>query len=161
MHDTRPLAPQPGSRWLRIALAVSVALNLAVVGMVGGAFLKSGGDPRGGVRDLGFGPFTDALTKDDRAELRRAILDRLPEFRDLRRANKADFAGIVAALRAEPYDGKALKVMLDQQNQRTTDRLKLGQSLIFEYVSAMTPTDRLAFADRLEARVERGGRPKP
>jgi hypothetical protein len=52
----------PGtSRGVKIALALSVALNLAVAGLAVGAWLSDDGPRRGMPRDLGFGPFSEAL----------------------------------------------------------------------------------------------------
>ena len=73
----------PG-RAVRIALAVSVALNLAVVGVVAGAALKHGGSGHEMERDSGFGPFSEALSREDRRALRGQILQRAPELRSVR-----------------------------------------------------------------------------
>lgn len=153
-----PVAPKSG-RGLRIALAVSLALNLGVAGLLAGAWLRSG--PHGGPRDLGFGPFAAALTAEDRAALRRAFLDRAPEFRDARAAMRADMAGILAALRADPFDAAGLKAALDQTGTRMAGRLALGQSLVFDRVAAMSPADRMAFADRLENALNHGPGRRP
>jgi hypothetical protein len=90
MSETSVVKPQ--SRALRIALAVSVALNLAVVGLFAGMALHHGGfgPDRDGVRDLGFGPFTEALSREDRAALRQAFLAKAPDLRQARREMMAD-----------------------------------------------------------------------
>ncbi|MFN3846623.1 MAG: hypothetical protein ACK4RZ_12520, partial [Paracoccaceae bacterium] len=67
MTDLPPATPAspaktPG-RWLKIALAVSLELNLAVLGTVAGIALRgpdAGRMGAGAVRDGSFGPFTDA-----------------------------------------------------------------------------------------------------
>ena len=64
--------PTRAPRWMKIVLALSLALNLAVAGLALGAFLKDG--PRRGMpRDLSFGPFTEAFSADDRRALREAF----------------------------------------------------------------------------------------
>ena len=70
--DTTATAPKPKA--LRYVLVASLALNLAVVGLFAGMALHHGGfgPDRDGVRDLGFGPFTEALDEGDRAALRKA-----------------------------------------------------------------------------------------
>ena len=55
------VAAARGGRGVRIALGISVALNLLVVGLVAGAVLRDGGPRERMVRDLDFGPFTEAL----------------------------------------------------------------------------------------------------
>ena len=146
---------KPG-KGLRIALALSVAVNLLIVGLVAGAVLREGG-PRGRMMgDLEFGPFTEALTREDRAALRQAFVQRMPDMRDMRRQMRADFAGLLAALRAEPFDAAALRAVMAGQSARMAERLAVGQDLLLERLEAMTPQARGAFADRLEERLRRG-----
>lgn len=141
---------------LRIALAVSVALNLLILGLVAGAVLRDGG-PRGRMMgDVAFGPFTEALAPEDRAALRREFVQRLPGMRDVRRQMRADFAGLLAALRAEPFDMEAVRGLIAGQSDRMAERLALGQDLLLGRIGAMTPQARADFADRLEDRLRRG-----
>lgn len=165
MADRTPSTKTNGSggRWLRLALILSVALNLAVAGVVAGAWLRAGpGErraPDAAVRDLGFGPFAGALSEEDRRALRRAYLQRSPDLREVRRQMRADMAGVLAALRAEPFAPDALQSALRDAGARTAERLELGQSLLLERIEAMTPEARRAFADRLEAGLTRRGGP--
>jgi uncharacterized membrane protein len=153
-----PTAPKPATgRGLRIALAVSVALNLAVAGVVVGAVLR-GGPHRDMVRNLDFGPFTEALSPGDRSALRRDFFARAPDMRDLRKGMREDLDGMLTALRATPFDADALRAAMEKQGQHTTDRLKMGQDLIFNRIAAMSDQDRASFADRLESRLMRGPR---
>jgi uncharacterized membrane protein len=158
MTDLPPNTETAGraGRGLRWVLAVSVALNLAVVGLVAGAMLREGGPHGRMVRDLDFGPFTEALTEGDREALRRAFMARMPEMRDMRAAMRADFAALLAALRAEPFDAAALQGAVANQAGRMQRRLEVGQQIMLERIAAMTVTDRRAFADRLEARLRDG-----
>lgn len=161
-QTTAPITPPPpmqtGSGWLRIALIASLALNLWIIGMVGGAMFRNGGPPHGQsmVRDVGFGAFTDALSKQDRAALRHAFLADAPEFRDGRRDMRSDFKDVLAQLRATPFDPGQLRAVLDRQNARNAERLALGQTLIFDLLVAMPPDARQAFADRLEQSLSKG-----
>lgn len=157
-----PAVPDPASkpvgRWVRIALAISLALNLGVAGIVAGAFFRDGGPMRGGMiaRDIGFGPFTEALSKEDRGALRQAFLTKLPEMRDGRRVMRADFAELLTQLRAVPFDVDGLRQVFDRQNVRNAERLQLGQNLIFDLVVGMTDDARQGFADRLEQSLTKG-----
>ncbi|MBC2837094.1 periplasmic heavy metal sensor [Gemmobacter straminiformis] len=149
---------KPSGRGVRIALAVSVALNLLIVGLVAGAVLRDGG-PRGRMMgELDFGPFTEALTREDRDALRQAFVERMPDMRDMRRQMRTDFAALLAALRAEPFDPAALREVMANQSSRMQERLQIGQSLMLERLEAMSPEARAAFADRLEERLRHGPR---
>lgn len=153
-------APVRAPTWMRVALVTSLALNLAVVGIVAGLAFGAFGPRADGamVRDLGFGPFTEALSDEDRAALRRAFIAETRAeggFREGRRAMRADFDALLAILRAEPFDPDALAAVMARQEARNRDRLGLGQRLLTDRIAAMTPEDRRAFADRLERALTR------
>ena len=157
MTEPTPLpaaAPTPGKPWIRIALAVSVALNLAVAGLAAGAWLKDG-PSRGLPRELSFGPFSDALSPEDHHALRAALKDRAPGFRSDREAARSDLASLLVALRAMPFDPAAVEVSLAAISTRSADRLELGRTLIGERIAAMSDAERQAFADRLERGLKR------
>lgn len=152
-----PITPPPpsgGPRWIKIALAVSVALNLAVAGLAAGAWLREG-HGRGMPRDMSFGPFTEALSDTDRRELRRALGDRAPGFREARQQMRADLEALLATLRADPFNPSAAEAALSAVARRTTDRLDLGRDLITGRILAMSDAERQAFADRLERGLKR------
>lgn len=157
-------APEPkpkSGRGLRIALALSVALNLAVIGMVAGTMLRQGpGMHAAMVRDLGFGPYTEALAPEDRKTLRRALFERAPEIRDTRRLMREEAHGLLGLLRADSFDAAAFKTRMEAQHARMERQLQLGQALLQEFVASMPTADRRAFADRLEKGLRHGGKPE-
>ncbi len=154
--STPPVGPR-SPLWMKIALGVSLALNLAVAGMAGGAIwrLQSDGQPPGPVRDLGFGPFAAALSPADRAAMRKEFFENRGDFRAMRREMQQDFAQTLAALRAEPFDQAGLQAMLDRQRTRGAEAAALGSRLLAARIAAMSPDDRRAFADRLEQSLSR------
>ncbi len=152
---TEPAEPKAGSRGIKIALAISVALNLAVAGLALGAWLKEGPPRERMSRDLSFGPFGEALSPEDRRALRRAFMDRSPTFRESRTEARAEFASLLAALRASPFDPAALQSALDAVETRMADRLELGRDLIAARLTQMSDAERRAFADRLEKGLRR------
>lgn len=154
--DPKP-APTGTPRAVRVVLALSLAANLGVAGLVAGAFIADGGPRDRMVRDLDFGPFTEALTREDRDALRREFLRVAPDMRDMKQAMKQDFAAVMAAVRAEPFDAAALQAAVDALGKRAEGRVEIGQKLLVERLSAMSAADRAAFADRLEHRLRHGG----
>jgi uncharacterized membrane protein len=152
-----PPAALTAPRWLKPALIVSVALNLAVAGLVLGAWIGDG--HRGGMpRDMSFGPFSAALNDQDLRALRKGLMDRAGEFSSSRKAARAEFETLLTALRADPFDPAAMKSALAAIETRNAERLQLGRSLIETRLIEMSPEDRQAFADRLERGLKR--RPK-
>ena len=90
-----PVAAKPKTgKAVRIALAVSVALNLAVIGIVAGALLRDG--PRGRfIRELDFGPYGEAFSPADRAAMRDAFLSRDVNMRDMRDQIRSEGAALL------------------------------------------------------------------
>lgn len=152
--DAAPSETRRTRRW-KLAFFASLAVNLMVAGIVGGALLKDPHDRRAEVRDLGFGPFTDALSDADRNALRKSFRERRPDFRAARVQMRADMTEMLSALRAEPFDPVRLSQAFDTQQARLADHLKLGQDLMRDRLAAMTDAERHAFADRLEQRITR------
>lgn len=156
---TEPASRPATATWVKLLLALSLALNLAVAGLAAGAWMK--GTARGMPRDLSFGPFSEALSRDDRRALRSALIERAPDFRASREVARAEFATLVAALRAQPFDPDALRAALAAIEQRNSDRLEMGRSLIEARLIEMSDEDRRAFADRLEKGMHGRSRPAP
>lgn len=152
-ETTDPLAPKPvpaTGRGLKVAFALSLAFNLLIVGLVAGAWLREGGPGGGLPRDLSFGPFSEALSPDDRRAIRKALGAERDSFMAGREAAKAEFDRLLDALRADPFDPAAVDAALAAVVARSAGRLKMGQDLLADRIGSMTATDRLAFADRLE-----------
>jgi uncharacterized membrane protein len=147
-----------GLKWLLVG---SLALNLLVGGLVIGAVIK--GPPPGNhgdmVRDMGFGIFDQALTREDRAHLREAFRKAAPARGDMQRMLRADVDAMMAALRAVPFDPAALDGALALQRQRIDQRMTLGQRLVRDRLLTMTEAERAGFADRLEAALSRRDKP--
>jgi uncharacterized membrane protein len=162
MTETETAAPSqpPGAstpRGVKIALAMSVGLNLAVAGLAAGAWLEEG-SRKGLPRDMSFGPFSEALDDSDRHAIREALKSKAGEFRASREAMQAEFQNLLSALRADPFDVTAMKSALAAIEARNAERLGLGRSLIEARLVEMSPADRQAFADRLERGLRRGGK---
>lgn len=148
---------KPGKR-LKIALGLSLMLNLAVAGVVAGAFLRDGhGGREAMVRDLGFGPYSEALRPEDRKALRAKLFERAPELREQRRQMRADTQALLQVLRADPFDPTALDGLLAGQRDRLTSQLQLGQELLRDFLVGLPASERAGFADRLEGRLHHGG----
>ncbi|MEJ8561166.1 periplasmic heavy metal sensor [Yoonia sp. GPGPB17] len=149
--DKLPTA-RPGRLW-RIVLVLSLALNLAVVGIVAGA-IASGrvgdGPPRS--FDLGVGPIARALEPDER----RAVGRSLRQDRSLR---SLDFRGrvndMVTTLRAEPFDADALRALMTEQAAGLSDIQAKAQEATLAQIIAMTPERRRAFADQVADELSR------
>ncbi|QCO56363.1 periplasmic heavy metal sensor [Pseudorhodobacter turbinis] len=161
-----PTPPKPPFRWGRLVLFTSLALNLAVAGVIGGAALGGFGHKRAEfvARDIGFGIFGEALTKEDRTAIRRSYGKVKKDVLRDRQQMRDDLHAMLAALRADPFELEVLKQALDAGAARIAERQALGQTLLLERISNMSEAERTALADRLEEAVKRKpkrDRPRP
>lgn len=158
MTDTSNEIARP-PRWQRWLLITSLALNLAVAGVVIGAFVRGGPDGhREGRVDLTLGPVVDALPDTDRRALRRAIMSSGRLGPESRRALRADFDQVLDLLRAPEFDEAALSEVLSRQRGRVAEVQDAALDALLDRISAMDPATRAAFADRLENRLSSGRR---
>ena len=155
----RSVTKAPG-RGIKILLAVSLALNLAVVGTVAGVALRGHDDMRPSrmaVRDLHFGPFTDALTRDQRRAMLRDFVEKGPGLREMRTQMRGDFNAVLAALRATPFDPATFRAVVESQSDRIAARAEAGRDALVTLVLQMSDADRAAFVQRLESALARRG----
>lgn len=147
-----PAPEASGGRWKTWALVTSLAVNVFFVAALLGAGLRHHRE----VRDISFGPFTEALAPEDRRALRDAFLASAPQAREWRREAAEDIARIATALRAEPWDPAAVEALLLRQSERAEQRFMLGRRLFLERLAQMTPEARAALAIRIERMVKHG-----
>ncbi len=143
---------EPTTRRLKIALMLSLGVNLVILGMVGGALLHRWRDgPPEMTRDPGFGPFTEALDPEDRAALRRAFA-REDGGNPLlfRREMRGELEAFLVLLRAEPLDETALAEQLGRMTAGAQARLQTAERLLLARFAEMSPEARQRFADRME-----------
>jgi len=150
-----PSTPRAGGK-LRIALALSLAVNLAIGGVLVGSFLRDA-PPRSG-RDFGLGPISEALSREDRKALRAAFVAQHPDIGGDRQAMRSDIEALLASLRATPFDPAALDAALTTIAQRNGALIATGQAVLAERIKAMDPAKRAAFADRLEKKMPHRGK---
>lgn len=140
----------------KVLLAVSLGLNLLVVGAVGGMIFNGGPqrDPKGG-KDAAYGPYTRALSHEDRKEIGQVMRDEIGGYKENLPKVRAGFAALKEALSAESYDRDLVHKLVKEQEQVGLKRHQVGQRLLLERLDAMTPEQRHEFAERL---VRRGRR---
>ncbi|SCZ68993.1 Uncharacterized membrane protein [Epibacterium ulvae] len=140
-------------RWLRILLGLSLALNLAVVGVAAGAayrFSAKDHPKTGGSQSFGRMLFRD-LDRQTRQSLRR---DAEGGHKDFHAKRQAEAQALAAALKAKPFDVQAVEAVLTEQSatrQKFQDRV---QDAWLAKVAEMSDEARADLAERLE----RGGK---
>lgn len=148
----QPAAPAGGGsrRGLRIVLFLSLALNLLFVGLIVGA--AAGGHPVrriGMVPDVGFGPLSGALTREDRRALRAAFAAEASGLHETRTAIHDDFRALAEVLKAPDWDRAAAEAILARQAARGAERMEVGRRVFLAYLAGLTAEERAALAERI------------
>ncbi len=143
--------------WLKLLLAGSLALNLAIVGLAAGATMRhKGGDnmgaSKGGPPSIGAMLFRD-LDRDARDALRNKAEGGHESYRAKRRAENDEF---IALLRDEPFDASALEAVLEGQAQKREDFQSAVRRAWLLQLTEMSHDDREDYADRVERRMRQG-----
>ena len=148
-QDDKPDTGSTGTpRAIKWVLFASLAVNLLILGAIVGLWINEG-PPR---RDRGPESFAfiRALEPADRRALGREM-----RARDLRRAARGNAADAVALLRADPFDRSAFETFLAGEAARRDRVRTIGQAALAARIAAMTAAERQAYADRLDAALEK------
>ena len=133
-------------RWLGIALAVSLVLNLGMLGMLGGIVLRAG-DQGSALRAA-----VAALPREDRRALRR---ETRAIWRDMRGTSGGRLAAqdMIAALQADEFDASAFGASLQQAQDHFVQISTEMHAQLITRVSAMSAEERRAYADSLQEQM--------
>lgn len=160
---TEPTQSKPRTRrGIKIALGLSLAVNLLILGAVGGAMLN--GRPDGPIRDrvdlvrtLGLGPLGRALEREDRNQIVTRVGEDRAALRAEREALLEATLGFVLAVEQDPFDREATAAALAQQRTHVHELQERGHGALLEQLERMSPAARAAFAERLRRSLERHG----
>lgn len=146
---------KPRRLWLRILFGVSLALNLLFVGLAAGAWWRLDSGTRD-MRPLSTGAaIYRALPREERRALRRSAFEGQDAPRRERRNNVAELTRI---LRAESFDAQAASNILARERALREAHTDAMRNAWIDRISAMNQAERAAYAERIEARINRGGR---
>lgn len=153
--------PNKGPRWVKIALGVSLSVNLLIAGLAIGTFsnVKKNGPPiRAGETA---GAYTFALSPKDRREIGKALLSQSREAGSTRAQIVAEYHNMVEVLTAEEFDRAAAKEILDRQFGFANERRISSEILLLDRLEKMSVEERKEFAERLKEGSNRRQTPKP
>lgn len=164
MSDLKTDPPQPPvrtgmKRWLKVVLFASLALNLAVIGLVIGAVLHGPPGPDGRDRarapsGMAF-PYTRAFSDEAQGQLRRDYIERMRVQRAEQGGREPTYPEVLALLRADPFDRAAFEAVLLRQFTRVEVSQAVGREVLLDRIATMSAADRSAYADRLEESLNR------
>ncbi|ASM72851.1 MULTISPECIES: periplasmic heavy metal sensor [Roseobacteraceae] len=148
-------------RWMRIAFGVSLALNLAVAGMLVGTFARFGGPPSRASSSINYAmPYMRALPRETQRDIFRAMRDQLPAESGGRQARRALYAEMIEALKADPFEPARVQSILELQNTTAVAVQSAAHTAWLDRVSAMSFEDRIAYAGAVSEVMRHGKRKK-
>ena len=103
------------TRWQKATLAASLVLNLVLIGLLAGHFLRAMRHPPMAPLAFGIVHMIDTLPPERRALLQPLVRDSLVALRPQLRAMREAQLGIDRALGAEPFDAEMLARRLAEQ----------------------------------------------
>ena len=157
---TNDIAKPKDSRniW-KIIFAISLALNIAVLGALGGIALRFSKSPLAGeghLKERRTGSiYIRALSRDQRRELGRRLRDQEEGSKDSRTNIEAGFKEVIRILRSEDFDKEAFEAVAKDHSNKSHHRLENAQGLLLSYIISMSFEQRSAYADRIEKALNR------
>ena len=139
------------SGWVKIALGLSLALNVFFLGLTGGSLFQGEPERRGEAPNS----FLATLSGERKAEVQ-AVFAKMREDRKASRKNtRASWAKVREAMTAVPYDRAAMEAAMDGVIDARVDRSRKRYDQMIEFVSDMTDEERVAFSDAMRERWNR------
>lgn len=161
MTDLEMQNPSPRTAlWVKFLLGFSLALNLAVAGMVLGAFIR-----HDGLRDHGRGmpalrafgaPYMLALPREERRAVIAGLRGRAGSDIPDRAGRRAMYGDVLEALRRSPFDVAALQTAVARQASTTIAVQQAAQQAWLDVIAGMTDAERHAYASQVEEVLRRG-----
>lgn len=155
MNAHKPEKPPRMRLWLKVLFGVSLAFNIAVVGMAAGIAWRWDDHRRGHSKP----PVGTMLFRELPSEQRKALWQSVRDSKRVHGANrKEDTKAVVDALKATPFDLSALEAAVVQQSRHMAEFQTSVRNTWLEQVKEMSPQERVAYADRLLEASKRSGR---
>ena len=133
----------------KILFGISLALNLLIVGALGGAMLRVGKGPVVKHRASG-NLYMRALNFEDKKALRKELFKNKDSPKVIRAKEHSSYSSAVKILRKYPFDRKAFEDLLDQQTKYSKSRPSLARAVLITQIENMTKKERLIYSKRLE-----------
>lgn len=154
-----PFKSTGASKVMRIVLVLSLALNLAIAGLLIGAVasgrLSDGPTPN---FDIGLGPIGRALNSDERRDIRHNLM-RDGAMRQLNMRGRLD--AMISIIQVEPYDPDMLQSLMAEQLAKTGQLQGKVHDVLLQIITNMTPERRAAFAMELRENKSHDRPPPP
>ena len=137
-------------RWMKITLVVSIAINLGIAGVIGGAALRAPEIQRNNIEaPEGVAMLARAMPPAHQRELRENLRTRRDDLRPDRQELNKLRDRFILALRVDPFDIEAVNEVFADQREMLSDLTAAGHDSVIEQIRTMTPRDREIYIRRL------------
>ncbi|WP_380057679.1 periplasmic heavy metal sensor [Falsihalocynthiibacter sp. SS001] len=146
---------RPTSRFVRVMLIGSLALNFLVIGGVIGVAVTADKHHKGR-GTFAIGPFTQALDDATKEKVRDSLSRNMDERREAdRRGARQAMQMLLASLKQEPFDRGQVEQALNAIEAQGAARRAEGTDALLDAVEQMTPDERAAFVERFEQQMRK------
>ena len=139
---------KPRNLW-KILFGISLALNLLVVGVIGGAILRAGKGPIAKHHASGF-LYMRALNFEDKKALRKELFRNKDSRKIIRAKEYSSYSSAVKILKKDPFDRKAFEDLLDEQTRYSKSKPSSARVALVAQIANMTKEERLVSSQRLD-----------
>ena len=138
----------------KILFGISLALNLLIIGAVGGAMIRMSKGPVANHRASGL-LYMRALNFEDKKSFRKELF-RNKDSRKIGRAKEySSYSSAVKILKKDPFDRKAFEELLDQQTKYSKSSQRSARLALVAQITKMTNEERMIYAKRLANLIDR------
>lgn len=147
--------------WMKLLLGVSLALNLAVAGLVAGHALRDWRDrPYAAAAgeaglDRRQARLLSMVPAAEREAAKQVLLGRQGEIDRARNEMREAHMALIDAIRADPLDPERLEQALARRNEASGAYWRIGSEQVVEIARKLDAEERAVLADRLEERTRR------
>lgn len=142
------MAEAKKSSWVKIALGLSLALNVFFIGLTGGKLFQA--KPEG--RNTAPNSFLATLSDDRKTEVQAYFAKMREDRKSSRQNTRASWAKVREAMTAVPYDRAAMEAAMEGVIEARTERSQKRYAQMVEFVSTMSDEERVAFSDAMRER---------
>ena len=133
----------------KILFGISLALNLLIVGAIGGAMLRMSKGPMANHRASGL-LYMRALSFEDKKALRKELFRNKDSRKIIRAKEHSSYSSALKILKKDPFDRKAFEDLLDEQTKNSKSRQSSARVALVTQITRMTKEERLIYSERLE-----------
>ena len=133
----------------KILFGISLAINLLIIGALGGALSRAGKGPMIQHRASG-SLYMRALSFEDKKALRKKLFRNKDSRKIIRAKEHSSYSSAIKILKKDPFDRKAFEDLLDEQTRYSKSKPSSARAALVAQIANMTKEERLVYSQRLE-----------